>query len=132
MKLALAIAVSIALVSLALASSISSQNYTVEQANATINNAYSYVNSVNQSGFLVFQPNLGAPYKYLSNATSIYKSAPGAAILDAEIAQSLARQQYSSMSSYKGASLVVMVLVTALLAIVLAKVMMPVKRRKGR
>ncbi len=132
MKLALAIVLSVAIISSVLASSISSQNYTVAQANVTINNAYSYVNSVNQSGFLVFQPNLEAPYKYLDNATAIYKSAPGAAILEAEMAQSLARQQYSSMSSYKGASLVIMVLVTALLAIVLAKVMMPVKRKKSR
>jgi hypothetical protein len=110
------------------AQQISSTNYTSTQANATIASAYSYVNSVNESGYLIFQPNLTASYGYLSAASRLYNRSPDVAVFDALKAQQLAQQQYSDVVYGGERALPVMVAVTVILLIVLLKVMSPTRR----
>ena len=114
------------------AQQISSTNYTTSQANATISSAYLYVNTVNESGYLIFQPNLSASYKYLALASQIYNKSPDSAVSFAQQAQALAEQQYGDMTYYKSESLPVITLITLVFLLALAKVMYPVKLgRKG-
>ena len=111
------------------ASQISSSNYNASQANATISYAYRYVNVVNESGYLIFRPDLVASYKYLSNASALYKSSPDAAVLDAQTALAIAQQQYSSMSAYRSESLPFVAAFTLLMLLALLKVMVPLNRK---
>lgn len=108
------------------AAQISGANYTVAQANATITSAYSYVNSINESGYLIFQPNLNASYSYLSMALKIYNSSPDTAVFYAQQAETLAQQQYSNINYYRSRSLPVIVAFTLLMLIVLYKIMVPI------
>ncbi len=115
------------------ASQISTTNYTAAQANATISSVYSYVNSVNESGYLIFEPNLTAPYNYLSKASELQNRSPDVAVIDAQTALSLAEQQYNAMNTYRQQSLIVVVVFTVAVLFALMKVMVPIraKKRKG-
>ena len=115
------------------ASQISSSNYTSVQANATITAAYSYVNSVNESGYLIFEPNLAEPYSYLAKAQELVNSSPNAAVVDAQTALSLAKQQYSTISSYRQDSFPIAAIFTIAMLFALIKAMRPIsaKNRKA-
>ena len=115
------------------ASQISSSNYTVAQANSTIASTYRYINSVNESGYLIFEPNLTSAYNYISKASLLENTSPDVAVVYAQTAYSLAQSQYDAISAYRGRSLPVLVIFTIVALIALLKVMGPitVKKRKG-
>ena len=132
MRYAILLSVFVVLLSIIHASQISEQNYSTTQANNTVAQAYAYVNLVNKSGYLIFQPNLSASYNYLSNASSLYLSTPNVAVEYAQRAEQLAQEQYSSIGQYKRMSMPVLVIFTALTALALFKVMIPVRKKNKR
>ncbi len=114
------------------ASQISKQNYSIEQANSTITKAYAYVNLVNESGYLIFRPNLSASYNYLSNASSLYLNSPNVAVIYAQKAEQLAKEQYASIGYYRQMAAPVLAAFTIITALALFKVMIPVKKVRRR
>lgn len=110
-----------------------SANYTLAYANSTVSAAYAYVNTVNVSGYLIFQPNLTRSLTYLRMAQGNITTHPSLAVYYASRAQILAKQQYDQISQYRYLSVVIMIVVTVLLAVLLARIMRPVARkRRGR
>ncbi len=105
------------LIGTAYSESITSANYTYAQANGIIANATSYVNLINSSSYLIFNPNLTMSYLYLNQATNIYQSSPSAAVTYAYKAQSSAQEQYDIIQTYKKGSTYI---VTALALVSLA------------
>ncbi len=132
MRLAFLLSVLFSLALILHASHISNSNYTAAQANSTITSVYNYVNSVNESGYLIFEPNLTAPYTYLDKASELRNSSPNAAVVDAQTALSLAQQQYNTISSYRQQSLIVAVVFTVAMLLALAKVMRPPKSKNRK
>lgn len=130
MRYAFLLSVLVALITIMHASQIYAQNYSVEQANITIAQAYSYVNAVNESGYLIFQPDLAQSYRYLSNASSLYTKSPNVAVAYSQMAVQLAQEQYSSIGYYRSKSVPILALFTILAAFALFKVMIPVRKRK--
>jgi len=114
------------------AQSVSAPNYTAAEANSSISAAYSYVNTINQSGYLIFQPNLTQAYAYLSKASEIYNASPNAAVFDAQKAQQIAEAQYGSLNYFRYKALPWAVLCTAVVVLVLLKVMEPIKGSGGK
>lgn len=132
MRYAFLLSVLVVLSSIMHASQISGQNYSVKQANNTIAQSYAYVNLVNESGYLIFQPDLSASYSYLSNASSLYLSSPNVAVAYAQKAQQLAQEQYSSIGYYRRMAMPILVVFTILAALALFKVMIPVRKKNKR
>ena len=132
MRYAFLLSVLVVLSSIMHASQISGQNYSVKQANSTVAQAYAYVNLVNESGYLIFQPDLSASYGYLSNASSLYLSSPNVAVAYAQKAQQLAQEQYSSIGYYRRMAIPILVAFTILAALALFKVMIPVRKKNKR
>ncbi|VVB77436.1 Uncharacterised protein [uncultured archaeon] len=108
----------------ALAAGVSAQqlsgNFTSDYANRTYMTALAYVNSVNQSGYLIFYPDLTQAYIYLGKAVSTFNTLPGQSVIYSETAQSLAQTEYSRISAYRKESFAIMVVLTVIAAAVLA------------
>ncbi len=104
-------------------------NPTVAYANQTVSNAAYYISQVNESGYLIFYPNLTQSYSYLAKAQSLYNSSPAAAVIYANKATSEAVAQYARISSYKSESIVVMAAFTIFFALLLGRVMRPVGKK---
>jgi hypothetical protein len=106
-------------------------------ANATITQAISVLNQVNQSGYLiVFNPNLTQAYLDLNRSISLYNTSPASAVIFANRAINEANTQYMLISEYKQISFIIMLAFTIAFALLIVKVMKPVKgatkRRKKR
>ena len=99
----------------------------IAEANSIINNATAYVNTVNQSGYLIFYPNLTKAYSYLNKSEQVYKSDPNAAVRDANLAMDSAKSQYERISAYRSTSFIVMAIATVV-SFVLVYVTMKPKR----
>lgn len=112
--------------------SIGSGNYTASSAKAFIDSASAYINSINQSGYLIFMPNLTASYKYLDEAKSTYNTSPDTAVIYANKAIESAKLSYMQISYYKSYSFVVLVVFTVAIGALLYKLMKPIKRRSRR
>ncbi len=80
-----------------------------------------YVNTINQSGYLVFYPNLTASYRYISLAGNQTNSSTAYALLSE--ARSSALAQNERMSSYKADSLYALALSSAVLLALLYALM---------
>lgn len=133
MRLA-ALALLIALVaapSIAFAQQFAAQNFNSTYANATFISAKTYVDSINTSGYLIFSPNLTSAYKYLAMAQGNITINPNLSVFYSTKAQQLAQQQYGDISYYKADSLPVIAIFTIAMAVILAKIMVPVKAVKG-
>ena len=87
-------------------------NYTVEYANLTLASASAYVDSVNQSAYLIFYPNLTQAYAYLGKAKATYNTSPASSVLYAQEARSSAMAQYLAISGYRKMSFAVMAALT--------------------
>ncbi|MCL4365491.1 hypothetical protein M1590_04170 [Candidatus Marsarchaeota archaeon] len=115
-----------------LAQSIGIAGYTSVQANATINSTANYINSINESGFLLFQPNLTNSYAYLNLAIKLRNSSPNTAVLYAQEARSAAEQQYQNMRYYSGWSILVMGVLALLFLFMLIRLGIPVKKKRKK
>ena len=107
----------------------SGSNYTQGYANATISRASSYVESVNESGYLIFYPNLTQAYVYLNKAQAAYIRSPDQAVAYANEAQASAAQQYSDIGEYRYAAFAAMAAITVISAAVVAASMRKVRGR---
>lgn len=94
-------------------------NYSLMQANTTISQVLDYIQRVNESSYLIFNPNLTTAYAYMDNASKIYQKSPGQAIQYAYLAKASAEAQYAAISMYKQDSLIVMLFFTAIFAAIL-------------
>lgn len=116
--------------SLLSAQQIGAQNYTAQQANLTIANVSAYIAAVNQSGYLIFYPNLTTAYVYLDKAQSLYLSSPALAQTYAIRAQQSAALAYDTISEYKAYAFVFVVVLTILTAGIFYALARPVRRTK--
>jgi hypothetical protein len=102
-----------------------------EFANQTINNAMSVIDAVNQSGYLLFYPNLTQAYAYLNRSMVLLNASPEASVLLANKAADDAMAQYSMISAYRQQSILAMLALTAVLALILSRLMRPVPVRSN-
>ena len=114
------------------AQQINNANYTVQQANQTLAQASLYIQNVNESGYLIFTPNLTLAYRYLNMGYAIYNVSPNTAVFYAQQAEQAAQQQYGNISYYRSESVPVLFVFTIALAVILIRIMTPVKNRKQR
>lgn len=114
------------------ATQISSQNYTTAQADSYIYNASQYLQTVNESGYLIFTPNLGQAYGYLASAKRLNISNPSASVYYASEAYSSAEMEYARISYYRSISVPVVGIFTAVMALLLYHFMRPVEQRRAR
>lgn len=110
--------------------SIGPENYSPQYANSLITNVSNYVATINESGYLIFRPNLSTAYMDLNYAMNSTASNPSAAVLYAEKANQSAYTQYQSILYYKSASLPVIAGFTLIMLALLYRFMAPIK--KGR
>jgi len=104
--------------------------YTPEQANQIINSTSTYIDSVNQSGYLVFYPNLTQAYSYLDMAEKNYTVSPDRAVSYANNATASAMRQYQLISEQRAASFVVMAVLTVVTAVAVFRSMRNVRQKK--
>jgi hypothetical protein len=108
---------------------VSSTNITV-----AINTTAAFINRVNQSGYLVFYPNLAEAYNYLNLARQNSQTNTQYAYLLLTNANGSAQAELNRINQYKSDSLYVLIVSAILLAIMLYILMMPkalVNKRKG-
>ena len=119
-----------ALAGLAYGAQLNHTSYTEPEANVIVANAANYVNAVNDSGYLIFYPNLTQAYSYLNTSYNLLKASPSGAVFYATLARSSAEAQYNAISYYRNVSLVVMVAITAIIAGFLYLFMRPMNIKK--
>ena len=104
------------------------------QSNATtaFSSATAYVNYVNESGYLIFSPNLTTAYIYLNKSSSIMSTDPANAIAYANSARHEALQQYEKINSYRTYSVAGMAAFTIFMATILYLYMQPVRKYSRR
>ncbi len=107
---------------------ISYRNVTV--TNSVIAQAISYVNTVNESGYLIFTPNLTSAYAYLNLSVETFNTVPANAINDAMLARQGAREAYIKISSYKYYSAAVIILFTIAIGMLLRIYMAPIRKAR--
>ena len=122
----------ISLLGTAYSESFGAQNYTPLQANAIIANATDYVNLINSSSYLVFNPNLTLSYMYLNQAASIYQNSPSVAVVYAYKAESSAQQQYSVIQTYKTGSTYAVAALALICVAILYALMKPINMLKKK
>ncbi len=108
---------------------VSSASSTMAIANRSIGNATSYLQMVNESGYLFFYPkNLSTAYSYLNKSDSAYSNnSPALAIKYSDEAIAAARGSYSKLNYYRNASLIAMLIFTVIVGFFLYIHMKPVK-----
>ncbi|MCL4404912.1 hypothetical protein M1583_02895 [Candidatus Marsarchaeota archaeon] len=97
-------------------------NSTAMSINASINRTEQILNIANKSSYLIFYPNLAKPYSYLAKAQSIAKEDPGLAANLLQIAYNDTQEQIDYINGYRYDSLYVMLLLTAISAYALYKI----------
>jgi hypothetical protein len=103
---------------------------TASYANETISNAAYYIETVNESSYLVFYPNLTQAYADLFKAESIYNTSPAVAVVYANKAIKEASDEYARISSYRNESAIAMAAITIILAALIGRLAMPVRKQR--
>lgn len=102
--------------------------------NKSINDTASYINSVNQSGYLIFYPNMTGAYNYLQLARNESSINPQYSYLLLSKARGSASEQQEMIDRYKKDSLYALVLSSIILVFMLYVLMKPsrgsAKRRR--
>lgn len=109
--------------------SINSTNYTRAYANASIANATSYINKINESSYLIFTPDLRQAYSYLNKSELLMNTSPSTSIFYSELAVSSARMAYQKIGAYREVGALFISLFTIAVAAVLYRFMQPVKKK---
>lgn len=99
--------------------------YSRGDANGILNQTSNYLGEVNESGYIIFYPNMTSPYSYLSDAYNALNASPDQAVAYANMSMGAAQEQYNRISAYKSESLVVMALLTLISAAVFYAFVMP-------
>jgi hypothetical protein len=112
---------------------LSSYNATNQSNAATaLGSATAYVNYINESGYLIFSPNLTTAYNYLNKSSGMISTDPANAIAYANAARYGALQQYEKINSYRAYSIIGMAAFTVLMAAILYLYMQPVRKYARR
>ncbi len=98
--------------------------------NATINSTAAYIQLVNESGYLIFYPNVTNATGLYNKAVNISASDPAAALTLLSEAHDSAQQQLQQISIYRNDSFVVVAIIFAASALVLYFVMRAPKNGK--
>ncbi len=96
----------------------------------SINSTASYINTINQSSYLIFYPNLTWAYKYLNLARNESHTNATYSYLLLEKANASAEIQAQLLSRYQQLSALVLVALTVLLAAILYFFMRPYNGKK--
>ncbi len=97
-----------------------------------LNESQSYVDAINQSGYLLFYPNLTKAYNDLNMSRNYLNNSINSSIYYANLAKSDANSEYSKISQYKQNSFYAMLIFTVASGLVLYAVMQKVKKGKMR
>jgi len=97
-----------------------------------INSTASYVNSINQSSYLIFYPNLTSAYNYLSLARNESQTNITYSYLLLGKANESAQHQAQLMFRYQQLSLLILIALSILLATILYFFMRPYRRSKRK
>ena len=97
--------------------------------NQSINQTAQYLMTVNESGYLIFQPNLTQAYGYYSKAVNLSAKDPAQAQQLLNQARASASAQELKLQQYKGTSFTVMAILTILSGILLFSFMRPREKR---
>ncbi|MCL5239170.1 MAG: hypothetical protein M1286_01705 [Candidatus Marsarchaeota archaeon] len=106
-------------------------NPTVAYANQTVSNSAYYLSQVNESGYLVFYPNLTQAYSDLFKAESTYNTSPSTAVIFANKAVDEANTEYQRISAYRPEAVVVMAAFTVFFVLLLGRAARPVKKPRA-
>ena len=131
-KIGILILISLFAIAGAQSPAINGANYTSAYASNTINQTQAYIDTINQSAYLIFYPDLSKAYSYLNQARAIYQSSPSGAVEDAYLARNYATEQYQSISAYRSEAVPVVVILAALSLAWLYYVMKPIKKQGQR
>ncbi|MEM0149667.1 MAG: hypothetical protein QXW10_02105 [Candidatus Micrarchaeaceae archaeon] len=104
---------------------LGAQNYSTANANSVIERAISYVNMINQSGYLIFSANLTSAYSYIDDAKKVVNASPELAVAYANDAIAAAKAAYSKIGAYRFYSLGIVGVFTLAMGIILYKYMKP-------
>lgn len=107
-------------------------NTSTEFANNSVSSAAYFLQQVNESGYLIFYPNLTQAYANLAMAQSLYNRSPASAIIYANKAVTEANAEYARISDYRDESMVVMAAFTIVFVLLLARVMRPARAARKR
>ncbi len=99
--------------------SITNQNYNKTQAQAILNQSISYINMINQSGYLIFNPNLSQAYAYLNRAQQTINSSPDASVSYSYAAESSANDSFQNIRNYAQYAFAVMFMIALFFGILL-------------
>ena len=104
--------------------------------NIAINETYAYIQLVNESGYLIFSPNLTQAYNYYYRAVNLSANDPDTAVTLLAQAKQSASQQQQLIYGYRDTSFIVMAVLTVVSALILAYFMwprpQPPSRRRGQ
>ncbi len=92
-----------------------------------INSTSSFIKMVNQSGYLIFYPNLNVAYGYLNLAKEQSQKNVSYSYMLLAMARDSAQSQLNMIGQYKTESLYVLIISAAILAVVLYFLMIPRK-----
>lgn len=112
--------------------SFGNANYTSAQASQIINSTWTYVNTINQSSYLIFYPNLNASYQYLNQSQGVYKTSPNLAVAYAYLAKKYADKEYARIGTYRNNSLIVMLIFSVIMLAAVYLVMKPVAKEQRK
>ncbi len=102
----------------------------ISGANTLLSNATAYVSTINQSGYLIFTPNLVKSYSYLSKAGRYLNSSPQSSMLYSNLAIESARESYGNIIAYRNYAFLGCMVFTIIMGLLLLRFMKPVKREK--
>lgn len=121
------------LLPLAYGQQLTTINYTQSQANTIIKNATNYVSQINQSGYLIFYPDLKQAYASLNRSMFLYShGAYSASVPYANQAVYYATLAYQNIGVYRYLGFAIVIAFTAAVGFALYKLMKPTKAKKGR
>jgi hypothetical protein len=98
-----------------------------------VNSTRSYVDTVNESAYLIFYPNLTAAYNYVDSAANVSHTNPAYAQVLLGKARESAEAQLAGIDRYKAWSFYALVATSVVLAVLLERLMrakLPKKARK--
>ncbi len=129
-------AVMLALISTGIHASVATPHATLMQNNssvsAVINQTAAYINTVNQSGYLIFYPNLTSSYSFLNKSKQAYGNNLSESMFYANRAKSSAEDAYTKIESYKYYSAITLLVLAIALGALIYLYMLPIKKGKAK
>ncbi len=118
---------------LLLGSVMAAQVFTASMASAnlTLQQAESTVAQVNESGYLIFYPNLTTAYADLSRAQKLYNTSPQSSLYWSQQSIAAANAQYQRISAYRYYSAIAMGALTLFFVFLLLRLFTPAKRTRA-